>query len=546
MARIYGVMVCFCILLSIEKVRAQPAPVLTATEYLDMQDYNRALTEFLKLYKDNPSDIGFNFNIGFCYLKINDDRSKSIPYLEFASKKDPLIKDIQLYLGQAYMYGYKFDVAISHFNTYRSKTSSKNYEMVDHLIEDCESAKVLMKSPLDVTFENLGKDVNSPFPDYYPFVTKDEGTLYFTSRREGNSRKNTSWQGYFTADIYFSKVKSGQWTKAKNMGTVINTAEDEECVSLTPDGKNMIIYFDNDNISGDLFQSTTNKNKTFQKPIGFNDPVNTDFLELEGCLADDGNILIISSDRKGGLGETDLWMFKKLPTGNWGLPINLGPNVNTKYKEAFPYYDDDKQVLYFASEGHTNMGGYDIFRSKFDPESQTFGSAENVGYPINTPEDNMEFTLAENDRDGYVSAVRKGGFGDLDIYKVVFNGVAERLTVVKGTISTNDTIKKDIVATVSLLDPKTKELIDSENANSKTGNFIFAVGPGKYLLVVSSDGYLDYSLGVNVFDKSDYIFEIDKKIVLLKPSEAIVPPSNQKPPPKNQAKPIPKSPAKPK
>ncbi len=216
-------------------------------------------------------------------------------------------------------------------------------------------------------------------------------------------------------------------------------------------------------------------------------------------------------------------MFKKLPNGEWGLPINLGPNINTKYKEAFPVYDEQNQVLYFSSEGHTNMGGFDVFRSKYDPATQTFSPAENMGYPINTPEDNMQFTLAGNKRDGYISAVRKEGFGDLDIYKVVFNEVENRISVIKGSISTGDTLHKDINAMISLVDAKTNEEIDSKNVNPISGKYIFAIEPGKYILEVSSSGFADTKQQVTILDKSEYVFEIEKNILLQK-TDAVPPP----------------------
>ncbi len=503
---------------------AQTAEKLSAKDYLAEQDYNSALAEYLKLYKSKKDDPEINFNIGFCYLFINDDKAKALPYFESVYKKGGYKDELILYMGMANMYGYKFDEAIKFFNDYRVKVGSKKYEQIDHLIENCESAKVLVKKPVNVTFENLGKEINSKFPDYYPFVTEDHSTLYYTTRREGRSLKLKSWQGYFTSDIYFSKVTAGQWTKSKSIGPIINTVEDEQCVYVSPDGKKMIVYMDNETATGDLFMtSMVGKSKTFAKPAPFPDPINTNNLEFEACITIDGGMLIISSDRPGGLGETDLYMFKKLPSGVWGVPVNMGANVNTQYKESFPVFDEKNNVLYFASEGHASMGASDIFKSKYDLETQTFGPAINMGYPINTPEENLEFTLAENKRDGYISAVRKEGFGDLDIYKVTFNEVESQMSVIKGIISTTDTSKKDIDASVSIIDEKTKEILEEKKANVKNGKYIFSVNPGKYTVMVSSPGYENFKETINVFDKSDYVFEIEKNIQLLKPGESSPP-----------------------
>ncbi|MBI3510291.1 MAG: tetratricopeptide repeat protein [Bacteroidetes bacterium] len=519
---------------------AQTNTTLAPEDYLAMKDYNRALAGFLKMYKTNSADISINYYIGYCYLNVNDDRSKAIPYLlsAYHNKKD--YEDVQLLLGEAYMYHYEFDEAIKYFTAYRATVSSKNYEKIDHYIEDCQSAKILVKNPLNVTFENLGKEVNSKFPDYYPFITQDEGTLYFTSRREGGTSRARSWGGYSTADVYFSKPHAGQWQKAKSIGPAINTAGDEECVDVTSDGKNMILFIDNDIFIGDIYYSSMGKGKSFPKPSEFDEPVNSEDVEYEGCITQDGSMIIISSSRKGGLGGNDLWVIKKLPTGDWGMPMNAGENVNTKYDEAFPVFDEQNNILYFASQGHVNMGGFDIFKSKYDPLTHTFGPAENIGYPINTPEDNMEFTLAENHRDGYVSAVRPEGFGDLDIYRVVFNSVDARLSVIHGTVSKIDSLPLSDETYVVLENAITKERIDSSLVNTVSGKYILAVAAGKYLLYVSSGGYDDFSLAVNVFDKSEYQFEFDKNIVLQKKG-AQAPPAK---PPAPAPKKIPNAPVK--
>jgi hypothetical protein len=495
---------------------------VSATQYLDYQDYNRALDLYLKLYEKDKEDIEVNYNIGMCYMYVNRDKSHAIRYLEFVKSKGKFPDDLYLYLGKAYMYAYKFDQAIEYLNMYRATVSAKNYPKVDLLISNCENSKVLIKKPVNVTFENLGPIINTKYADYYPFLIKDEGTLYFTSRRSDNTGKLENWQAYYTSDIYFSKVKNGEWQKAKNLGVGINTPQDEQCVYITPDGKTMIIYKDDEqkDITGDLFMSMMTKNKSFAKPIPFDGPVNTESVEFEGCINMDANMLIVASDREGTMGETDLFMLKKLPNGNWGMPLNLGENINTPYKEAFPVYNEKEHLLYFASEGHTNMGGYDIFKSEYNVETQTFGPAINIGYPINTPEDNMEFTLAENKRDGYVSAVRKEGYGDLDIYKVTFNDVDKPISVLRGVVSVTDTTVKEMDAFVTLLDAKTKEEVDAKNVNPQTGRYIFAIEPGKYILQVTSSGYVDYTQNITVYDKSDYIFEIEKNILLQTPAEA--------------------------
>jgi hypothetical protein len=513
---------------------------LIAATYFANEDYNTALKEYLKIYKTHKEDTAVNYKIGLCYLNINDDKSKAIPYLEYVYNKGGYRDELLMHLGMANMYAYKFDDALTLFNFYRKIIHSKKFELIDnyyedvmegkidyqkkitvnnfgkidHLIENCESAIEFVKNPMNVTFENLGPDINSKYPDYNPFVTQDEGTLYFTSRREENSMKLKSWQGYPTADIYYSRVEDGQWSKAQNVGTNINTAEDEECVYVTPNGSKMIICEENETVADDLFYVPLEVPKPH--PIIFSEPINTAFREFQGCITEDGNTMFVASDRDGGLGETDIYILKKLPTGDWSAPRNLGPGINTKYKEAFPVFDEKSNVLYFASEGHVNIGGYDIFTSDYDPEEQTFGPAINMGYPINTPEDNMEYTYAGNGRSGYISAHRNGGLGDLDIYKVTFNEIEKRPSVIRGFVSlkSSDSTTTTTDAMVSLKDATTNKVLDSKMVNPNSGRYIFAVETGKYILTIKSAGYIDIVKEANVYDKADYVFEIENNFML--------------------------------
>jgi hypothetical protein len=226
--------------------------------------------------------------------------------------------------------------------------------------------------------------------------------------------------------------------------------------------------------------------------------------------------LFISTDRPGGLGETDIYMLKKLPSGTWGKPLNLGSNINTKYREAFPLYDEISHTLYFASEGSKSMGGFDIFKSEYDSISKTFGPAINLGYPINTPDDNMEFIFAGNRRDGYISAVRPEGYGDLDLYKVSFNEVEVRQTILKGVISTEDSIK-NLEASVTIYNAGDNSEVGTKDITDKNSKFIFLLKPGKYKIKISAENYAEINEEIVIYDKSDYSMERLKNFVLKRP-----------------------------
>ena len=248
----------------------------------------------------------------------------------------------------------KFDDAIKAYNKYKVGLKGEELERVDHQIETCQNGKEYVKNPVNVTFTNLGKEVNSEFPDYYPFVTLDESFLVFTSRRKENIGGAIEVDGYYSSDIYSSRPVNDVWTKAINMGPPVNTRLDEQAVSLSPDGQQMMMYIDHIDSLGNIY-SSMNKAGKFMKMKKLNSNVNSDF-ETAGSISPDGNVIFFASKRDGGLGETDIYMARKLPNGNWALAQNLGSKINTKYREDFPQIAPDGKTLYFSSQGHAGMG----------------------------------------------------------------------------------------------------------------------------------------------------------------------------------------------
>jgi hypothetical protein len=508
---------------------AQPALSDDPDVLFKAGDYLEAVEIYLKLEKEKPDDLEIKRRIGVCYLNIHDDKTRAIPYLAKCYNAQYGGAEVALDFGKALQLKNDWVGALACFNDFRATAKGKEKEIADHFIEQIENAKELMKHPVHVKFENLGKEVNTKWADYYPFVIKNESMLYFTSRRKESTGHEISSMGYFSADIFFSKVVNGQWTKAKNLGPQFNTPEDEECVGVTPDGKKMVIYVYHEATGSDLFSAEfAAKGKNFGKPVQFMEPVNTEKAELEGSYSADANTLIFTSDRKGGLGEADIYWTHKLPNGEWGLPQNLGPDINTKYNEGFPQLSEDGKTLYFTSQGHTSMGGYDIFRSHWDSVQHKWGKAMNIGFPINTTDDDMMYSLAGRGRDGYISAWKKGGFGDLDIYKVIFTDVDEPLTAVRGFVQSVDTTKKEIEATITLTDLTTKTEIETKDVNPQSGRYIFIVPAGKYRLDVKAKGFTDYFNEFSVYDKSDYSVELNKDIKITPIGYAPKPPPKKK------------------
>ena len=197
-------------------------------------------------------------------------------------------------------------------------------------------------------------------------------------------------------------------------------------------------------------------------------------------------------------------MVRKLPTGQWAEPQNLGPTVNTEYDEDFPNLFYDGKTLYFASIGHNSIGGYDIFKSKWNPDKNNWSVPENIGYPVNTPEDNLTISFTNDQRHGYISTWREDSHGDLDIYKVIFKDRDPRETVIKSKIvkANSETILKE--GFVIVMDNRTQEEVGNYIPDPKNGNIVIALQPGSYNILVDVEGYEPYIEDIIIKGKSDF------------------------------------------
>jgi hypothetical protein len=411
-----------------------PTSRRAARGYLSYSNYRTALEEFIKLRDKDSTNIEYNHSIGLCYIETNIDKSKAIPYLEWVVQQ-PKSNTSALYdLGRAYALNYRFDDAIAMFEKYRKAISrDDNYITADRWIEMCLNAKELIKKPLNVTFQNLGNEINSDAPDMNAFVTADETYLAFTTKRSGNVGGWLDFDGFYTSDIMYSNARLGIWQKARRLPNTINSAIVEESVGMSPDGSHLFLYMDNFVASGDIYLSVkTGRNFNRVEPLGKN--LNTRNLETSACIAPNKKIIFLAAAYPDSYGGTDIYYSAKLPNGEWGIPVNAGPVINTPYDEEFPVLAPDGKSFYFSSTGHNSMGGFDIFRTEWNKETMTFSKPENMGYPINTPDNNFTISFTKSGRYAYVSAFRPEGYGDLDIYRVIFHDIPPPLHKITGKI----------------------------------------------------------------------------------------------------------------
>jgi len=396
-----------------------------AKKFFDNRNYPSAIKVYMLLLKKDPKNVEYNHKIAQSYLLSNSIKAKAIPHLELIIKQEKYPDAVLLDLGKAYQYANRFDDAIRTYNKYKTKIKDKKeIEMVEHLTEQCHNGAELVKHALNVKFENLGKNVNSEFPDYCPFVSADETNLLFTSRRKSPTALQPEFDGFYSSDIFVlsGNGKDGKWNKAQSIGNLVNTNLDEEAVDISDDGTTLLFYIDhnvgNNEEWGDIWIARRLNNKAqWLKPERLTEAINSGF-ETSGSYfkdpATENESIYFSSSRGStsaspNYGETDIYVTRKLPTGLWSEPQNLGTNINTKQKEEFPRLSEDGKILYFASQGHSSMGGFDIFKSLWDDVAQSWSPPKNLGYPINTTDDNYNISFTSGGRIAYLSAMREGG-----------------------------------------------------------------------------------------------------------------------------------------
>lgn len=414
-----------------------------AKDFMAMGNYVAAITEYSMLLKNDSTNFNYNHNLGICYLNSDINRKKAVVYLEKASL-NPNNSDANVWydLGRAYQYAYRFDDAIEAFSKFQNTVSGKNINQItpERQIEICNNAKEMIKNPVNVSFENLGTAVNSPFPDYNPYVSRDESTIIFNSRRKGNVGNLEDYDGYNTSDLYSTVYKYGSWKKAKRFTNVINTALVEEIVGMSSDGARIFVFFDNEFGRYEVYESKLS-GKNFQSPVSLGSNVNISNKFISSAtISRDKKTLFFAADfeSKDGHGGLDIYMSVILPTGEWGPAVNLGDVVNTEYDDDFPHIGPDGKTLYFASMGHNTMGDYDIFKTVWNKENNSFSKPVNLGYPINTPQDNKVISFTSSGRYAYMHANRPDSYGDLDIYRLVFKDVEPVYSVINGYILTID------------------------------------------------------------------------------------------------------------
>jgi hypothetical protein len=456
------------------------------------ENYRQALKYYEALVDYDKTDVEALYRLGICYLKTNINKKKAAEYLKEVVGKKDAPKDTYYFLGIALMYNHEFVDAIDAFERYREQQKGKTNPamMVERHSEWCQNAMDLMKNPVDVKFFNPGKLVNSPNNDFRPVCSANDSVIFFSSNRKGNFGGQVDGYGEFVTDIYTTSTNEADWSKAKNAGTNLNTDGYNEVLYLTMNGDKMLVYNEGGTAGSTEIAYTELKGKQWPKPIPLaNDlGINAKSGISGACLTQDGKTLYFSAELKGGKGGKDIWKIEKdSSTGKWGPPVNLGDNINTKYNEINPWLFYDGKTLFFASEGHNSMGGYDLFKSHMADPRQGWSKAENLGFPVNTVFDDQSISINGTGKTAYISALRDDGAGELDIYRITFkNSLINPQPVFVKIYAFNAAglPPRDGVCIVTVR--ATGEMVGSFNINPSTGMVALSLPPNIYRLKIRS------------------------------------------------------------
>ena len=488
---------------------ADKAKIELAKQKIFSGQYLSAINSLQDISKSSPNDPNVYYYMGYSYFMLGQN-DKSKQNLQKSIELSPNKASSHFILGRIYQQEENFDEAINAYTICKNniKAGDDDAADADTYISQCNNAKKQMASPVDVEINNAGADINSKFDDKNPCVTADGKTLVFTSRRPLNTQSEVDAEGdgkYFE-DVYIAAfdTSKGSFAGANPVPGSINTKAHDACTSISPDGTQIFLYKndinDKQSRGGDVFVSKV-RNGKWRTPEPFGKPIASSYWEGGACISPDGKRLFFTSERKGGLGGSDIWMVEKINKKEWGKPVNLGPPVNTEFDEGGMFLAPDGKTLFFCSNGPKSMGSYDVFKTVY--ENGKWSEPMNLGYPINTSAREGQLAISANGKTAYISSDRKGGEGETDIYKVNLKDYAilEKdnkvkssggLSILKGTVRDGyegfGLFETDIVIT-----DNAGASVASTTTNENGEYFLTLKGGVTYRITVSKKGFKEVS-----------------------------------------------------
>jgi outer membrane protein OmpA-like peptidoglycan-associated protein/tetratricopeptide (TPR) repeat protein len=456
--------------------------------YLDEDE--QALERFLMLEEMDPENANIQYKIGVCYLHIPGKKDQAIAPLEYAvdhisttyessytERNAP--RDAFFYLGMAYHYNNQLNKAIETYEKFLEIADAADYyniEFVKTQIQGCRLALEYQKDPVNLQDIMMGSSINRFEENFNPAVSGNGRVIVFTSLDGGRYR------------IMFSEKINGTWTVAKDITRELNARGEGISSSLSYDGQTLFVYKDDKGL-GNLYVSHYDGDR-WESLERLNSHINTKYWESACCLSPDGQTLYFTSNRRGGYGRLDIYRSKRTAEGDWGPAQNLGPTVNSPFSEDVPYLNSDGSLLFFSSQGHKSLGGFDHFYSK-RLDSVSWSIPVNLGFPANTTDDDMFLApLGSGDTVLYDRFVGGTNMKHAIHMMILRSDVEVAEVTLKGTmkLSGQDALQ-DQQLKVRIIDAVTGKTVSSLIADTVSGAYEIKLAPGQYQLVYEAEGF---------------------------------------------------------
>jgi hypothetical protein len=491
--------------------------------FMEDEDWDKAYENYdkiLKIYNSNPF---FKFRKGVCALRITDKKEETIQLFQEVLKESPEDKIVLYFLGRAFHHNYQFNEAIKYFDEYLASgpIDEQYIDEANQYKTNSQFGINLTKTMVEADIKNLGPPLNTFDNEYVPAISADDSMIIYTykgSKSIGglqNEKFKKDEHGVYYEDIYISKkINDSLWGEPESIGENINTNHNDASIALSPDGQELYIFYSDEKNGGDIYVCNL-EGEAWSKPKLLNSNINTKYWEGSCSITADGKRLYFASERPGGYGKKDLYVSIKGGDGNWGVAENLGPIINTKYNDDDPFIHPDGITLFFSSQGHKSIGGFDIMYSI--KKDSKWIEPINMGYPLNTTDDDRYYVITAKGDRGYFSSDRntKLSGGHQDIYTVTPGIVGEKpvLAIVIGHIYGNDIPTE---ATVEIIKKSSGEVIGPFHSNKKTGKYLVALSPGEnYTFKIKAETFADYQEDFDVARLSKFV-EIRKDFHLVK------------------------------
>jgi outer membrane protein OmpA-like peptidoglycan-associated protein/tetratricopeptide (TPR) repeat protein len=462
---------------------------------------SQAIKAFEKTLEIEPRFIEANFMLGDIYADTKNMIKAKQCYLNGVLTDSSYYTKGWYWLANIEMNDTNYNLAKEYYSIFlRLDTENIDLQpLAQKGIKEAHFRQYAMANPVPFSPTNMGTMINTMFDEYLPALTADEQTIIITRKepRKATTTANTPEE----EDFYIAtKDNNGNWTMAQRVDEPLNSNDNEGAQCISQDGRFIVFTICGEGGMGscDLYWSKKVGNR-WSKPRNLGAAVNSRYWDSQPSFSIDGKTLYFTSNRPGGKGGKDIWKTTLKANGQWGKAVNMGDSINTPQDETCPFIHYDDQTLYFASNGHIGMGGFDIFYSR-KLNDTTWSMPTNIGYPINTSGEEMNLIVGAGGKMAIFSSDKLEGYGGQDLYTFELYPEAQPVatTYMKGRVF-DEKSKQPLAADFRIIDLENENEVVSATADPVTGSFLISLPVNKnYALNVSMDGYLFHSENIEL------------------------------------------------